>query len=269
MRLGIGSYAFAWAAGVAGYSAPRHSFDAFNLVAEARDLGVHAVQICDNIRLPNETGELRKLLEQAEGADIELELGTRGTDPGHLMRTLEVARYLRSTLVRTMVIGQGQAGLLVAERELRLILPEYEKAGVTIVVENYEAQKALDLADMIRRIGSSALGACLDTVNSLGALEDLSTVTDALLPLALSIHIKDFIIRRLDHRMGFAVEGVPAGSGSLDIPLLFDAGASSGKNPGIILEQWTPWQGSIDSTVHLERSWARQSIAYLRRRITT
>jgi sugar phosphate isomerase/epimerase len=268
MRLGIGSYSFPWAAGVPGYPAPNRPLDCVGLVAEARALGVHVIQICDNMALPPAGDGLRQLAEDAASADVVVELGTRGTETVHLQRILAAARVLKSPLVRTMVAVPGPEGLAEAERDLRALLPTFEKAGVTLAVENYEAHKAHELASMIRRIGSSRLGACLDTVNSLGALEDLPAVMGALLPLAVSIHVKDFQIKRLDHRMGFVVEGAPAGTGCLDIPLLLNAGAAGGRDPGIILEQWTPWQGTPDATVSLERSWALQSITYLRRWIT-
>ena len=268
MRLGIGSYALAWAAGVPGYPAPARPLDAFGLISQAKALGVRLVQICDNIPLPEDAGGLRRLAEEAAQAAVVVELGTRGTEPVHLQRMLAAARALQSPLVRTMVAGPGATELADAERDLRTVLPAFEEAGVTLAVENYEAHKAGELAAMIRRIGSARLGACLDTVNSLGALDEMSTVTEALLPLAVSIHVKDFSIRRLDHRMGFLVEGAPTGTGRLDIPQLLQAGASGGRDPGIILEQWTPWQGSLDATVSMEQSWARQGIAYLRRWIT-
>ena len=50
MRLGIGSYAFAWSIGVPGRAPPR-PMTAFDLVAMAVDLGVGVVQICDNLPL--------------------------------------------------------------------------------------------------------------------------------------------------------------------------------------------------------------------------
>jgi sugar phosphate isomerase/epimerase len=269
MRLGIGSYAYAWAASVPGYPVPAQPLDVFDLVAEAHALGLHLVQICDNIPLPKTHDELKRLAEEAAQYEIALELGTRGTATAHLQRILAAACVLRSPLVRTLVSRPGVDGIVEAERDLREVLPSFEGAGVTLAVENYEAHQTADLASMIRRFASRRLGVCLDTVNSLGALEDIDQVTSTLLPLAVSIHVKDFRIRRLDHQMGFLVEGTPAGTGKLDIPRLLEAGKSGGRDPGIILEQWTPWQDSVDATVSLERSWARQSIDYLRRWITS
>jgi hypothetical protein len=94
-------------------------------------------------------------------------------------------------------------------------------------------------------------------------------VLDELLPLAVSIHVKDFTVRRLDHQMGFLIEGAATGTGRLDIPRLLERAAAFAREPGIILEQWTPWQDSLEATVRLERAWAGQGIEHLRRWITS
>jgi 3-oxoisoapionate decarboxylase len=267
-RLGIGSYAFAWAAGVPGRPRPAAPLDSFGLVALARDLGVRLVQMCDNVPLPGEE-DLPRLSAEALRAGVTVELGTRGTEPEHLRRMLDAARVLQSPLVRTLIAAPGSAALAEAEKNVRAVLAAYESAGVTIAIENYEAQKAEELASMVRRCGSPRLGVCLDTVNSLGALEGMDRVLDELLPLAVSIHVKDFTVRRLDHQMGFLIEGAATGTGRLDIPRLLERAAAFAREPGIILEQWTPWQDSLEATVRLERAWAGQGIEHLRRWITS
>jgi sugar phosphate isomerase/epimerase len=136
---------------------------------------------------------------------------------------------------------------------------------VTLAVENYDAHPVPAFAGLIRRVDSPSLGVCLDTLNSLGALESPAAVIDQLLPLAASIHVKDFDIRRVEHRMGFVVEGTPAGEGRLDIPGMIAGARAGGRDPSIVLELWTPWQGSIEATVEREQAWARQSMSYLGR----
>ena len=73
----------------------------------------------------------------------------------------------------------------------------------------------------LERVVRPRFGVCLDTVNSFGALEGPAVVVEALAPLAVNLHVKDFVVTRHSSQMGFTVEGRPAGQGSLDVPWLF------------------------------------------------
>jgi sugar phosphate isomerase/epimerase len=179
------------------------------------------------------------------------------------LRYLQIAVSLGARLVRSMVVTT----MADAETEIRTVLPDFEKSGVVIAIENYEKHGVRSLADMIVRIGSRSLGACLDTVNSLGALETPQEAIAALLPHAASLHVKDFDIVRADHRMGFSVVGTPAGKGRLQVVELLDAAKRNGRDPNAILELWTPAAGSVEETVTREGQWARESISFLRRYI--
>jgi len=266
MRLGLGSYALAWAVGVPGFPAPARPLDAFGLLAAARELGAPLVQFCDNLPLdPLTAAELQRLRGESTTAGIALEVGCRGTAPELLLRYLEIARALDARLVRTLISASGPTGLAAAEPDLCTVLPAFQRAGVILAIENYEAHPVSAFAELIRRIGSPSLGVCLDTLNSLGALESPAAVIEDLLPLAASIHIKDFDIRRVEHRMGFVVEGTSAGHGRLDIPGLVAGARAAGRDPSVVLELWTPWRGGVEETVELERAWARESMSCLGR----
>ena len=262
MKLGIGSYTFTWRVGVPGQTPPVSPLSAEGLIGEASSLGVDVVQLCDNIpleALPEET--LARLAARARGAGILLETGTRGTDPAHLRRFIAITRALGARLVRTMITGE----IAEAERDLRQVLGDLGHSGIVCAIENYERHPVRDLAAMIRRIGSPFVGACLDTVNSFGAMETPQEALDALLPLTVSVHVKDFDIVRADHRMGFAIIGTPAGKGRLEIPRLIESARANGRDPNAILELWTPFAGTVESTIAREKEWAAESVALLRR----
>ncbi len=262
MRLGIGSYTFAWAVGVPGYAAPSAPLEAEGLVELARRLGIRVVQICDNLPLHELPADrLAGLAARAGSAGVILEVGTRGTEPAHLLGYLRTASALGARLVRSMLTKDVAA----AERDLRAILPAYEKAGVVLALENYERHSVRALVDLLERIASPSLGACLDTVNSLGALETPREVIAALLPHTASLHLKDFDIRRAEHRMGFDLVGTPAGKGRLPIPELVGTVRKNGRDPNAILELWTPYAGTVDDTARREMAWAEESISFLRR----
>ena len=133
-----------------------------------------------------------------------------------------------------------------------------------LAIENHDRFSAGTLADIVRTLGTTWVGICLDTVNSFGSKEGPQVVVDTLGPLAINLHIKDFTIRRADHAMGFAIDGTPAGEGMLDVPWLLGELAGHGRDPNGILELWTPPEDTIAATVAKEAAWAERSVRYLR-----
>ena len=261
MKLGIGSYTYPWAIGVAGMPSPSSPLSPEGLIEAATDVEADVVQLCDNIPLDAlSEGALVRLAAAARAAGVTLEAGTRGTDPAHLRKFVAIAQVLGAHLLRTMVTESLDA----AENDLREVFRDLERTGIVCALENYERHSVWDLAAMIRRIGNPQVAACLDTVNSLGTPETPSSAVQALLPLAACVHVKDFDIIRADHRMGFAVIGAP-GRGRLDLPGLVDAAGQTGRDPSVILELWTPFAGTVETTAARERDWAAESMALLRR----
>jgi len=63
--------------------------------------------------------------------------------------------------------------------------------------------------------------------------------------------------------MGFDIEGLPFGEGSL--PLEWMLSQLPGKCKTAILEQWTPPEENLEKTIEKEDKWAKQSILYLRK----
>jgi len=98
----------------------------------------------------------------------------------------------------------------------------------------------------------------------MGAGEGFETVSDMLLPYTINLHIKDFNVKRVSHKMGFIVEGRPAGKGSLNIEKLAGRLQEYGKCNTAVLELWTPPESSIDLTIEKEKKWADESVSFLR-----
>ena len=265
MRLGLGSYGLAWAIGVPGFpvEAP---LDAFGLVGRAAAWRLGVVQIGDNLPLgrfpPPELASLRAL---ADRAGLALEVGMRGLVEDAVWRHLEVAGALGSALLRAVIDAPGfEPAPDEVVAILRRLVPALEQAGVTLAIENHDRFPSAALAGMVRAAESPRVGICLDTVNSFGALEGPAVVVENLGPLTVNLHLKEFTVRRAGHKMGFAVEGAPAGQGRLDIPWLLSRLRAMGRDPNAILEQWVPPEEDVARTVAKEFRWAEQSLAYLR-----
>jgi 3-oxoisoapionate decarboxylase len=80
----------------------------------------------------------------------------------------------------------------------------------------------------------------------------------------VNLHIKEFIVKRAGHAMGFEITGRPAGQGMMDVPALLNTLQSHGRTFNAIIETWLPMQITIDETISIEARWVRESAAYLR-----
>lgn len=265
MKLGIGSYTYAWAVGVPGHR-PARPMNATDLLDRARLLGVSVVQIADNLPLhllPE--AELDEFDRRARELGISVEVGTRGIDPAHLARYIKLAARFRSAILRVVVdTSDHRPGEREIVEVIGGIVPELRDAGICLAIENHDRFPVRVLRQTIERIGSDCVGICLDTVNSFGALEGPETVVETLGSWTVNLHVKDFSIERVSHAMGFVVEGKPAGSGRLNVPWLFERLRAFGRDPDAILELWTPPGATLEATIAREAEWAEDSIRYLR-----
>lgn len=269
MRLGISSYTFVWAIGVPGYAPPGGPLTAAALLDRAAGLGVDLVQIADNLPLDRlAPRELEALREHAMRLGTHLEIGTRGCAPEHLLQYLDLARRLNSPLLRTVLdTAEDQPSPNQVIGRLRRVAPEFERAGVSLAIENHDRFKAAQLLEILDAAGSRRVAICLDTANSFGCAEGPEAVVEALGSRTISLHVKDFEVRRAGPNRGFVIEGRPAGQGQLDIPAMLARLREKGADPNAILELWPPPQATVAASIELENAWAAASIAYLRKLI--
>ena len=265
MRLGIGSFAYAWAIGVAGFAPPR-PMTALDLVERAAELGVRLVQIGDNLPLHRLSERaLDELQARAAALSVDIEVGTRGIAPEQLVHYLELAERFSSPILRIVIdTALHHPDPVEVVETLRPLLARLERSGVILAIENHDRFGAATLAEIVTELASPAVGICLDTINSLGALEGTKEVTAILAPLVVSLHVKDVLIRRSNETMGFVVEGRPAGQGMIDVPWLIQEMHAKARSPNAILELWPPQGPTIEATIATEDEWAKTSIRYLR-----
>jgi sugar phosphate isomerase/epimerase len=64
--------------------------------------------------------------------------------------------------------------------------------------------------------------------------------------------------------MGFVIEGRPAGQGRLDVPWLLSRLRSTDRDVNAIVELWTPPEPTLADTLNKEKTWAAESVTYLR-----
>jgi sugar phosphate isomerase/epimerase len=262
MSIGLSTYAFFWQ----WQPTADRPMSLAAMIDKTADWGVDRFQICDYPEIESYGAvQLADLDEQAKSRGVILELGTRGVQPEHLARYLELASALDVTLVRSMFNrGDHRPSADEAVELLRTALPPYEAAGVTLALETYEQVPVQTLVNTVERVDSPSLGICLDPANCVAALEHPRATIDATAPYVRNLHVKDFSFTRKDGWVGFTLAGTPMGEGLLDYDYLIDTVRPDERNISKIIEHWLPWQGDSATSCAIEDQWTLHNLDYLR-----
>jgi sugar phosphate isomerase/epimerase len=260
--IGLGSYAFFWQQSEKNPNA----LTLAQVFHATKDLGVDLFQICDYAPLIKMSeAELEASAVNAKELGLTIELGTKGIEPENLELFLKLAKIFDAKLVRSMVYSPtSRPTLEQAAQYLSRAMPAYEAAGVTLALETYEQISTIDLAELVSKNGSKNLGICLDPANVVARFEHPKHCVETAAPLVKNIHVKDFAFARQDGWVGFTFTGAEMGTGAHDYRHLLQTVEPRSKGINEIVEHWLPWQGDIETTIALEKSWTIKTIEYLR-----
>jgi sugar phosphate isomerase/epimerase len=268
MRLGFSSFTIPWAIGGIEAEYPV-SMTAFDLLERAHELRADVLQIADNLPIGGlSEPELLRLKALADSYSISLEVGTRGIQSENIANFLRIAQNLGSPILRVVIDSKGHEPAI--PEIVQLLKPfeaKFKEAKIKLAIENHDRLTCAEFNEIIDCVGSDWVGICLDTVNSLGAVEAPNTVIPALAPRAINVHLKDFEIVRTNGQMGFTVRGTALGQGRLDVAGVIAAVGGTSREITAVIELWTPRQASYEETVALENKWALESVEYLRKSI--
>jgi len=260
--IGLGTYAFFW-------QRSDRVDDQLSLIGAleaTRELGVDLFQICDDPALDDRSvGELRDVARAARDLGITIELGTKGIEPDHLRRYLRLAELFDAGLLRSMLTGpRSHPSRADAGAWLRQVVPDFERAGVTLALETYEQVATDDLVEIVRDVDSPRLGICLDPANVVARLESPRSCVEQTAALVANVHVKDFAFDRQPGWVGFTYSGARMGEGLHDYAHLREAVRPHERGINEIVEHWLPWQSDARTTVRIEREWTRATLEYLR-----
>ena len=102
-----------------------------------------------------------------------------------------------------------------SQQTLRLVEPLLKRHKLLVGIENHKDWLADELAEMLGRISSPYLGACVDFGNNLALLEDPVEVAQKLAPYVVTTHLKDMAMHPYD--LGFELSEVALGDGFLPL----------------------------------------------------
>ena len=265
MHLGISSYTFPWAIGIPGHI-PAYPLDEYGLLNKAIEYHVNHLQFGDNLplHLLNDQ-ELTDLIRRAREASIQLEVGMRGLIQENVIRYIEIAKKVQSRFLRIVIDDHDfEPDEEQVIEKIKNLIPELKKANILLAIENHDRFSARSLERIIQKTDDKYVGICLDTANSLGAGEGIKEIVEILSPYTINLHIKDFRIQRLSHKMGFIVDGCISGKGMLQIPWLIEKLEKFNRCQTATLEVWSNAESNTEQTILKERQRADQSIEYLK-----
>jgi len=227
---------------------------------------LHYVQFGDNMPLHSLSEEEQSNLKAiAEKLQINIEVGTRRLTVDNITLYLAIAQKFNSSFLRVVI---DDADFHPNEHEvidtIRTLLPKLEEKGIVLAVENHDRFPATTLQKIIEQTSPQYVGICLDTANSIGANEGINEVLQVLGEYTINLHLKDFTIRRLPHKMGFLIEGCAAGDGALNGPAIIRQLKTYKKCKTVTLEVWSSPEATTAQSIAREKQLVESSINYLK-----
>lgn len=231
-RLGIviHSYGKRWRGKYSNLKFPpfEHALDVLDHV---RDLGVGSLQIMVNGWTTEFAEDVRATCEsyriRLEGS---IALPKTENDVARFENEVRIARLAGATIFRSATGGRRYELFSSLEefkhfkdtafKSMQLAEPIARRQRVKIGIENHKDFHAAELVEMLTRLSSPHIGACVDTGNSIALLEDPMEVVETLAPFAMTTHIKDMAVQETEN--GFLLSEVPLGEGILDLPRMFE-----------------------------------------------
>ena len=224
-KVGLGSFAYRYAIGFNNFW-PEEPMNAIGFMKAAYRLSYEGVQLCENLcysELPD--GELRAIAQEAKRLGLFVELGLSGLKGENLERHLEIASITESPMIR-VVVGENEASEAV--RTIRAALPQLRKKNIILGLENHFDLSMDELVHVVEEIDDAHVGLIFDTTNGLGFLEKPEDSIAKAQPYLVSLHIKDYIIRKVE--AGYFITGTVLGEGALDVPAILQAALAA---PGL------------------------------------
>ena len=166
-----------------------------------------------------EPARMDRVRERLAKSGMSLEIDTSSTEPAHLRTLLDVAQRMGAGSLRLYTRHSGTPAEMMEKTiaDLRAVMPDADKAGVVLVIENHEDFTGPELAAIVEAVGHEKLKILYDYGNSQMVLEDPEAALDAVLPHVHSVHVKDHVMVRPEHAGRLMVAGVPVGDGALPV----------------------------------------------------
>jgi 3-oxoisoapionate decarboxylase len=268
--VGIGSYAFRYAIGFDGFR-PADPMTTIEFLIEASRMGFQGVQLCENLNIVNlGKNELSAINDKACELGMFVEVGMRGLTAENIARHLEIGHILSSRFLRVVLGKNGNEPETHPEvlrtkaiKILNDVLIAYPDRDLIIGIENHFDLHTSTLVEIVKEINDDRVGLILDTTNCLGFIQSPYMALDSILPHIKSIHLKDYIVRKIE--AGFMISGAPLGEGLLNVRKILTTALKANPNLSIIIELTIrrEEQQTMEEVIAWEKDAIIKSIDYL------
>jgi sugar phosphate isomerase/epimerase len=232
-RLGIVSYSYHLRVSADRAKAATAGFaDPLVFLDHCQAIGAGGIQLDLGIKDQTYIGKLRQRLQDS-GMYLEgsIRLPRNQEDVERFASEVRMAKEAGAKVLRTVMMSgrryeifdSAEAFRLSAERawqSLVLAEPIAARENMRLAIENHKDWRTEELVEILRRLRSPHVGACVDFGNSIALLEDPMQVVEKLAPFAMTTHIKDMALEEYDQ--GFLLSEVPLGQGILNLPKMIE-----------------------------------------------
>jgi len=150
-----------------------------------------------------------------------------------------------------------------AHDQITAVLPLLEKTGIKLAVENHTETFADEILWVIQQVNHPLVGACVDTVNSMGVLENPEYAVKKLAPYAFCNHFCDHKLTR--DQFGIRFHGVALGDGDIDCFKTLQTICDQSPTDRITFEiEWDMGDDSLAVAREKEMAACKKSIQYAR-----
>lgn len=182
-----------------------------------------------------------------------------GADLAKLSLDIRRPRPLYGSCFHPMVMRQ----LCDVYDEVMAVLPLLEKTGIKLALENHTETFSDEIIWVIEQINHPLVGACVDTVNSMGVLENPEDAVEKLAPYAFSNHFCDHKLAR--DQFGIRFHGVALGDGDIDCFKTYNTIRELSPTDRITFEiEWDMGEDSVEVARQKEMDACIKSIKYAR-----
>ena len=229
-RFGICAFGLAYGCGIvwAGTElANPNPFRASHLlrIASAREMAF--VELPPSLLPSSEPEELRAFRAEADALGLGVVVASGLAEVEPLRRDLRIANELGAKTVRCILSrvlcgdrrnfpGGWYEHVARCRQAFAEVLPEAERLGITIALENHQDLDSTDLLELCRHFESPFFGVTLDTGNPLAVMEDPVEFATAVGPYLRHVHLKDYRVYPAPN--GVRLVRCAAGAGVIDFP---------------------------------------------------
>lgn len=269
MPLGLASYSLHCHLGRHPDSAWASPYDAFWILEQASQLGLHGVQLSPK-HFELDFHLLERLGRRARELGLYLELGANGIEPRRLTKLLEGASVAGAQVVRVTLDLDLSAPLPPQLETALAILRQVSRSacqyGVFLAIENHQDLTSEELLRLLEQVDSPYVGVCLDFGNNLKLGEAPEDTVLQLAPHTVSVHLKDCQLPpgRDPERAG----RLALGEGDLPLRKLIELLVENSEVDRLSIETpFTPYEGDLERSLREEQAQLARSVEYSRKHL--